>query len=129
MREADMGIKRPRKSGNKSARFAPSRPGPISQKAQVKASSALRRPAPVVVQGISTIIEASRRAFRRDLPNLLKKHYFKWVAYSGDRRIGIGTSKTELCQECLRQGLKRGEFLVESIEPELPRATDASLNV
>jgi hypothetical protein len=72
---------------------------------------------------IPPLIERSQEAFRRDLPDLLKMkgRSRQWVAYHGDRRIGFAPTKTELYQECLRQGFQRGEFVVRSIEPEVPR--------
>jgi len=41
-------------------------------------------------------------AFYRNLPELLKKHYGKWVAYHGDEFMGLGRTQTELYQKCLR---------------------------
>jgi hypothetical protein len=71
-------------------------------------------------------IERAQKAFRRDLPELLKlkDRSRQWVAYAGDQRIAFGRSKTELYQECLRRGLQRGTFVVRSIEPEFPRDID-----
>jgi hypothetical protein len=63
---------------------------------------------PLVVQGTE--------AFYRDLPELLKTHYWQWVAYSGDRRLGFGRTQTDLYQRCVRQGHKPGEFVVMSID-------------
>jgi hypothetical protein len=62
------------------------------------------------------MIQRSIDAFRRHLPELLKTHYGKWVAYNGDRRIGFGRTQTELYEECFRRGLSRGEFVVCGIE-------------
>jgi hypothetical protein len=64
-------------------------------------------------------IEQAYYAFRRDLGQLLEERAGHWVAYHGYRRVGLGPTKAELYQECLRSGLKRGEFLVRCIEPEL----------
>jgi hypothetical protein len=47
---------------------------------------------------IPPMIQRSQEAFRRDLPELLKKHEGKWVAYSGDRRLGMGRSKSKLAR-------------------------------
>lgn len=68
---------------------------------------------------IPPMIERSRLAFERDLPAMLKTHYFQWVAYHGDERIGFGRSKTALYQQCLKRGLKEEEFVVRSVEPLL----------
>ncbi len=75
----------------------------------------------VLGERIPFLLVQAREAFHRDLPQLLREHSRKWVAYSGGQRLGIGSSKTQLYQECLRRGLGPGEFLVLSIEPELPR--------
>lgn len=62
------------------------------------------------------IIQKSIDAFRRDLPELLKTHRGKWVAYHGDERIGFGRTKTELCRESLRRGLTPNQFVVCGVE-------------
>ncbi len=56
-------------------------------------------------------------AFRRDLPELLKKHKGKYVAYNGDRRIGIDRSERKLLDLCTRQGLIWYEYVVRLIDP------------
>jgi Family of unknown function (DUF5678) len=68
---------------------------------------------------VPPLIQRGQEAFRRDLPELLEKHAGKWVAYSGDRRIGVGRSQSKLYQQCLRQGLDQDEFIVLGIEPEV----------
>jgi tRNA(Glu) U13 pseudouridine synthase TruD len=70
------------------------------------------------------LIREARAAFRRDLPELLKRHRGKWVAYSGSQRLGIGRSKTTVYQECLQRGLEPGTFLVTVVQPETPREVD-----
>ena len=67
---------------------------------------------------IAPVIAKSQAAFRRDLPELLKSRYRWWVAYQGDEQIGFGKTQRELYRECFRRGLKEGEFVVCSIEPE-----------
>ena len=62
------------------------------------------------------MITKSIAAFRRDLPELLKTHGGRWVAYHGDERIGFGRRETPLYQECLRRGLSADEFVVCGIE-------------
>jgi hypothetical protein len=56
-------------------------------------------------------------AFRRDLPELLKKHKGKYVAYSGSRRIAIDRSERRLIDLCTEQGLIWYEYVVELIDP------------
>src|SRR5262245_45675882 len=89
----------------------------------------LRRLEQVLGETIPPLILQARQAFRRDLPCLLAEHSRKWVAYSGDRRIGMGSSKTPLYQECLRRGLTPAQFLVLSIEPERPREVEIPRDV
>jgi hypothetical protein len=78
---------------------------------------------------IPPLIAEGREAFRRDLPDLLKRCPGKWVAYSGSRQLGIGGTKTRLYQECLSRGLKRGEFIVLTVEPEYDDEVDLPLDV
>jgi hypothetical protein len=72
---------------------------------------------------IAPAIEQAQRAFRRELPNLLRERPGQWVAYHGEKRVGFATTKTALYQDCLRRGLRRDEFLVRSIEPEVDEIT------
>ncbi len=60
----------------------------------------------------SSLSARSMQAFYRDLPELLKKHSGKWVAYHGDECFGVGRTETELYQKCLRHGLTEDEFIV-----------------
>jgi hypothetical protein len=72
-------------------------------------------------------IERAYRAFRRDLPELLKDKKIdrKWVAYdSRGERIGINSSEWKLYQQCLRRGCREGEFVVCCIYPEPPDEID-----
>ena len=57
----------------------------------------------------------SMNAFYRDLPQLLKTHYWKWVAYHRDQLIGVGRTQTELYKRCLRDGLKEDEFVIRFV--------------
>jgi hypothetical protein len=68
---------------------------------------------------IPSIIRRSIAAFHRDLPRLLAERPGQWVAYRGDEQLGFAATKTELYHECFRRGLKRDEFLVRSVEPEM----------
>jgi hypothetical protein len=72
---------------------------------------------PEAAMPIPPIIQQSLEAFRRDLAQLLRERPGQWVAYSGDRRLGFGRTKTELYQECLRQGYDPEQFVVDLIEP------------
>ena len=72
------------------------------------------------VEPVAPMLTRSLEAFRRDLPRLLETHHGKWVAYRGDERLGLGRTQTELYQQGFARGLKADEFLVCSIEPEIP---------
>lgn len=63
------------------------------------------------------MIQKSIDAFRQDLPQLLKTHPGKWVAYHGDERFGFGRTQTELYQEGFRRGFTRYDFIVGFVEP------------
>ena len=73
---------------------------------------------------IAPLIATSQAAFRRDLPELLKTHYRQWVAYHGEDRIRFGRTQLELYEECYRRGLRDDEFVVRSVEAEMPDEID-----
>ena len=75
------------------------------------------------------MVMQSRGAWRRDLPILLKSNPGQWVAYHGDKQMGIGRTKTELFQQCLHGGLQRGQFIVLLIEPEVEHEVDMPMDV
>src|SRR5271166_768002 len=60
-------------------------------------------------------IRASRVAFFRDLPELIKDRDLqgKWVAYHGDERIGVAVDDEPLIRECISRGLNADEYLVD----------------
>jgi hypothetical protein len=78
---------------------------------------------------VPPLIAEGREAFRRDLPALLGRHRGKWAAYSGSQRLSVGRSKTQLYQECLNRGLRRGEFIVLTVKPECDEEIDLPLDV
>ncbi len=63
------------------------------------------------------VLRQAHEAFCRDLRQLVEERPGQWAAYNGSAQIGFATSKTSLIQHCLSLGLKRGEFLVRSLEP------------
>src|SRR3954464_15719095 len=71
---------------------------------------------------ILPVIVQAQEAFQRWLPQLLKERPGQWVAFHRDQLLGFAATKTALYQTCLRQGHKRGEFLVRAIEPTVERA-------
>jgi hypothetical protein len=99
----------------------PAQPTGIPPVAEERASDAQLSSSPDI---IPPLIERSQDAFRRDLPRLLREHPRQWVAYHGDERVAVGPAKRQLYQECLRRGFRVGEFVVRSIEPEVPREVD-----
>lgn len=101
-------------------------PAPAQDQAEQTHPEAVRPPSQLP-RVVSPLMERSQQAFRRDLPQLLKDHSRQWVAYHGDDRIGFGLSKRQLYQECLRRGLKPGAFAVRSVEPNVPREAEPSL--
>jgi hypothetical protein len=66
---------------------------------------------------VPAMFQRSLDAFYRDLPELLKSHCGRWVAYHGDQCLGFARTQTELHLECLRRGLSEEEFTVEHISP------------
>jgi hypothetical protein len=63
------------------------------------------------------LIDEAEAAFLRDLPSLLNEYSNQWVAYHGDRRLGIGPAKAELYQDCLQRGFSPEELVVWNIQP------------
>src|SRR6266508_915777 len=86
--------------------------------------SLLEQPMPAAAlephPGVTPIMLQSQQAYWRELPGLLKEKSRKrqWVAYHGDERIAFGRTDIEIYQECLRRGLKRGEFYVGELEAD-----------
>jgi hypothetical protein len=65
-----------------------------------------------VLQASESLYDRSRAAFYRDLPELLRRHCGRWVAYHGDEFAGSAPTQTELFQRCVGRGWKDGEFVV-----------------
>jgi hypothetical protein len=73
------------------------------------------------VQGaIPPGIRASREAFLRALPELLKTPGLrdKWIAFHGEEQIGIADDDEPLIEACLERGLKGDQYIVDVIEPK-----------
>jgi hypothetical protein len=68
----------------------------------------------------SRSMKRAQEALRRDLPELLKNYPRRWVAYTGDWMIAVGRSRRNLDELCLSRGLSDDDFVVLSIEPEVP---------
>ena len=73
---------------------------------------------PVVPPGI----QRSKKAFLRDLPDLLANPKLdrRWVGYHLDQRVGIARTKTELVLEIERRGIGPEEWYVGLICPHVP---------
>jgi hypothetical protein len=71
-----------------------------------------------------TMGEKAVRAFRRDLPGLLKERPRQWVAYHGDQCLGFAMTARELHRECIRRRLPDDEYIVRPIAPEPPDVID-----
>jgi hypothetical protein len=66
------------------------------------------------------LIAQAQQAFRTDLTGLLLKCPGHWVAYHGEKRIGIGQDERLLYEKCFRRGLSREQFIVRQITAESP---------
>jgi hypothetical protein len=73
---------------------------------------------PDIIASTPPAIVEAQRTFFRDLPQLLKEHPGKWVAYHGAKRIAFGESQRALWRECERLGYE--DFLVRRIRPYPP---------
>ena len=65
---------------------------------------------------VSANILAAQDAFRRALAALLKANPHQWVAFHGERQVCIARTKASAYDECVKQGLHRGEFVIRKIE-------------
>jgi hypothetical protein len=65
---------------------------------------------------------AAEERYLRDLPDLLRTEFGRWVAYTAQGRIAEGDNELALFQECFRRGLQRGQFLVARVESDAPAA-------
>jgi hypothetical protein len=73
---------------------------------------------------IPPMIRIAQAAFLRDLPDLIAEHRRSWVAYHGDERVAIGSSKRQLFKVCAARKLPPGEFVVRLVEPEMHEEID-----
>lgn len=63
------------------------------------------------------MIARSQAAFRAALGSLLPRFGGRWVAFNGERQIGVGRTQTKLHQRCLALGLRPDEFVVRYVGP------------
>ena len=71
-----------------------------------------------------TSIAEAIATFRRAIPQLFDSHRGEWVAYRGGELLGFGTSKDDLFNEWLRQGVGRREIFIRKIDEDSLLETD-----
>ena len=102
------------------------KPAPTNDQSQTTSAAngpvetAPRTPSPEERLRRQALGEQAWAAFQRDWPQLAEKHFGQWVAYHGDRQLGLAPTQTQLYQDCWRRGLSSEEFHVFCIEPDLP---------
>ncbi len=69
---------------------------------------------------VPAIVQRGQETFRRELPELLGKHYRQWVAYHGEHRLGFGRWKTTLLLQWIFRGIPRREMVVRRVESTGP---------
>lgn len=69
-------------------------------------------------QQLADLKQQALRTFQRDLPRLWAEHPGQWVAYQGDRQLGLAAHKHELYQQCFQRGLQRDEFVIFCVEAQ-----------
>ena len=72
---------------------------------------------------VSPAMRKAQEAFWRELPDLLKLKSRKrqWAAFHGDERVCVTKHSVDAHQECLRRGLKSGEYYVGKIKMDPER--------
>jgi hypothetical protein len=72
----------------------------------------------MTTEQIHDLKQQALRGFERDLPRLWAERPRQWVAYQGERQLGLAAKKHELYQECYKRGLQVDEFVIFCIEPQ-----------
>ncbi len=72
----------------------------------------------MTIQQLADLKQQALQAFQRDLPQLYAERPGQWVAYQGDRQLGLAAHKHQLSQECFQHGLQRDEFVIFCIESQ-----------
>lgn len=67
-----------------------------------------------------TLVEAAEKAFKRDLPDLLKTNPGEWAVYHGPERIAVAKDPVSIRMEISRQKIPVGELFCEQIMTEVP---------
>lgn len=58
------------------------------------------------------------RAYERDLPELMKTHYGKAVAYYGEQRFGPANTFDEVDSKCRKAGVDFNFVIFRVVEPD-----------
>lgn len=61
-------------------------------------------------------------AYERDFDELDRCNHGRWVAYVGDRRVGMADTKTALLDDCHRQGYEDGAIFVARVQRDMAPA-------
>jgi hypothetical protein len=72
--------------------------------------------------GLGLEMQAAERRYLRDLPQLLVSRPGRWVAYTSQGLIAEGDDELAMFRACDERGLRRGQFVVARVEPDLPAA-------
>jgi hypothetical protein len=73
------------------------------------------RPTSLLPPGVNPMLIRSHQAFLRDWPEPVKQYRVRWVAYHGDRCVGVADRYTELSEKCRAEGLKEEECCIASV--------------
>jgi hypothetical protein len=71
---------------------------------------------------VNADLQAAERLYLKDLPDLLESKAGRWLAYSSQGLLVEGDDELAVFRACYERGLRRGEFLVACVEPDLPAA-------
>ena len=80
------------------------------------------QPSAPVLGDYSQELLAAERRYLRDLPQLLVSKPGRWVAYTSQGLIADGDDELAMFRACDERGLRRGQFVVARVEPDLPAA-------
>jgi hypothetical protein len=75
-----------------------------------------------LLDGLSLELQAAERLYLRDLPQLLVSKPGRWVAYTSQGLVAESDDELAVFRACGERGLRRGQFVVARVEPDLPAA-------
>lgn len=82
----------------------------------------LDQPSSPLLGGLRPETRAAEQRYLRDLPQLLVSKAGRWVAYTSQGLIAEGDEELAVFRACDERGLRRGQFVVARVEPDLPAA-------